>query len=204
MQCQREGYGYRNVVPGGYVVDTPRLYMYLSKLREERDRRDFQFDVYGRVGRDFGTEVRKRALFKLENQNRFAFEGGLQILPYKDFLEETARAKVCLDLPGRGDFCFRLVNSLAIGSCVVAFPHRNKLHVPLVPGKHIVYTKPDFSDLVQRCEYYSRHPAEREEIARNAREYFDLYLHKDNLVRYYLRTCIDVLHNTHFSAATAG
>ncbi|HLH04629.1 MAG TPA: glycosyltransferase [Bryobacteraceae bacterium] len=203
LQYQREGYGHSHVIPGGYVVDTPRLYMYLPRLRQERNRRDFQFDLYGRFGRDFGTEIRERAMSVLESQNRFRFEGGLKILPYKDFLQETARAKLCLDLPGRGDFCFRLVNYLAIGSCVIAFPHRNKLHVPLVPGKHIVYTKPDFSDLVERCEYYLEHPAEREEIARNAREYFDLYLHKDNLARYYIRTCIDMLAHKQMPARAA-
>lgn len=193
MQYQLEGYAYRNVIPGGYVVDTPRLYMQLTKLREARDTKRFEFEVYGRFGREFGTEIRKRAVGLLERQKRFAFEGGLNILPYHEFLQEATRAKVCVDLPGRGDFCFRLVNYLAIGNCVIAYPHRNQLHVPLVPGKHIVYAKSDLSNLVELCEYYLEHSEEREEIKRNARNYFDCYLHKDNLANYYLRTCFDVL-----------
>ena len=101
--------------------------------------------------------------------------------------------KSALICPVKAIFVFRLVNYLAVGSCVIAFPHRTKLHVPLVNGKHIVYAKPDFSDLVKLSEHYLHHADEREEIAHNAREFFDLYLHKDNLALYYLRTCLDRL-----------
>jgi spore maturation protein CgeB len=82
---------------------------------------------------------------------------------------------------------------MAIGSCVIAYPHKARLNVPLIDRKHIVYCKEDFSDLIDLCEYYLTHDDEREQIARNAREFFDLNLHKDNLVRYYLRTCLDRL-----------
>lgn len=193
MQYLRDGYDFSNVVPGGYVPDSRRLYLHLSSLRKERARQDLQFDVYGRFGQNFGREFREPAVSLLQTQKQFHFEGGMKMLPYREFLRESAHSKICIDLPGKGDFCFRLINYLALGSCVVAYPHRTMLHVPLVPGKHIVYTQPDFSDLVALCAHYLDHAAEREEIARNAREFFDLYLHKDNLALYYLRTCFDRL-----------
>lgn len=191
MQYDWQGYGRENVVPGGYVPGTNRLYFYLTSRRKLRERQLFRHDVYGRFGREFGKSIREQALSLLEAQQCFAFEGGLKLVPYAVFLEEVARSKVCIDLPGTGDLCFRLVNTLAIGSCIVAYPQQTRLPVPLVPGKHIVYTRPDLSDLVSLCEHYVEHAAEREEIARNAREYFDLNLHKDNLILYYLRTILD-------------
>ncbi|MBK8147788.1 MAG: glycosyltransferase family 1 protein [Acidobacteria bacterium] len=193
MQFAKRGYGIDSVVPGGYVPDGKRLYHHLGNLRELRQRREFRYDVYGRFGLAYAREIREKACGILNRQDRFAFEGGMKMVYYLEFLQEVARSKVCIDMPGLGDFCFRLINYLAIGSCVIAYPHRTMLNAPLVDRKHIVYCKEDFSDLVDLCEYYLNHDDEREQIAANAREFFDLYLHKDSLVKYYLRTCLDRL-----------
>lgn len=193
MQFDGRGYPFDHVVPGGYVADGKRLYFHLNKLRRMRDKENYLFDVNGRFGLDYSREIREKATDILRTQNKFSFEGGMKMVSYLEFLKEITRSKICIDLPGLGDFCFRLMNYMAIGSCVIAFPHRSRLHVPLIDRKHIVYCKDDFSDLTELCEYYLEHDEEREEIARNAREFFDMYLNKDNLTRYYLRTCLDRL-----------
>lgn len=193
MQFAKRGYGFANVIPGGYVPDGKRLYQHLGNLRKLRQSGNFKFDVYGRFGLAYARETREKAVQLLSDQEHFAFEGGMKTVLYLEFLQEVARSKVCIDMPGLGDFCFRLINYLAIGSCVVAYPHRTMLNMPLVDRKHIVYCREDMSDLVDLCEHYLFHDAERERIARNAREFFDLYLHKDNLVKYYLRNCLDRL-----------
>ena len=193
MQYAQEGYGHQHIVPGGYVPDSKSLYVYLNKFRKIRSDIEPTIDVIGRFGLDYSREIREKATNILKEQKSFNFEGGMKKVSYKEFLEEAARAKICIDLPGLGDFCFRLVNYLSIGSCIVASPHRTILHEPLIDRKHIVYSKADFSDLVELCEYYLENESERIEIVNNSRDYFDLNLHKDNLVKYYLRTCFDFL-----------
>lgn len=193
MQHARDGYDFDNVVPGGYVPDGKRLYFHLRKLRKLKDSKNYLHDVYGRFGLNYAREVREKAVDLLNRQSSFSFEGGMKTVSYNEFLREAARSKICIDLPGLGDFCFRLVNYLAVGSFVIAYPHGNVLHEPLVDRKHIVYCKEDFSDLQELCEYYLENDTMRETIAENGRRFFNLYLHKDNLVRYYLRTCLDRL-----------
>lgn len=188
MQFDQEGYSFEHVVPGGYVPDGKRLYYYLSKLRRQKTK---TFDVNGRFGLAYAREIREQAVDILSNQDKFEYIGGMTTVSYLEFLNEVARSKICIDMPGLGPFCFRLVNYLAIGSCVIAYPHKAILHTPLVDRKHIVYCKEDFSDLNDLCEYYLAHDSERQEIAQNAREFFDLNLHKDNLVRYYLWKCLN-------------
>ena len=186
MQFKKGGYGRQNVIPGGYVPDGKRLYFHLESLRGLRDMHDYRFDVNGRFSLNYAPEIRKHAIGLLSDQDKFDFEGGLKTVTYHNFLKEVARSKICVDLPGLGPLCFRLMNYLAIGTCVVAYPHESILHVPLIDREHIVYCKPDLSDLIDLCEHYLTHVEERERIARNARKYFDQNLHKDNLVRYYL------------------
>ncbi len=193
MQYDAQGYDFQNVVPGGYVPDGKRLYFHLAKLRRLRDKKEYLYDVSGRFGLNYAREIREKAVTILNEQKKFGFEGGMKTVSYAEFLKEIAQSKICIDLPGLGDFCFRLVNYLAIGSCIIAYPHRTTFQLPLIDRKHIVYCREDFSDLVELCEYYLENEDERETIAQNARRFFDLYLHKDNLVKYYLRVCLDRL-----------
>jgi hypothetical protein len=193
MQHLRAGYGRENVLPGGYVCDSRKIYLHLARLRRLRDRREFEFDVYGRFSTEFARGTRRRAVEILSKQNVFGFEGGLKKVKYLEFLKEAARARVCIDLPGEGDFCFRLINYLAVGACVVGPRHRTVLNAPLVDGLHIAHTKDDLSDLVEVCRFYVENEEAREEMCRASRAFFERHLHADNLTAYYLRSCLDRL-----------
>ena len=45
----------------------------------------------------------------------------------------------------------------------------------LEPGVHYVEVKDDYSDLETQMDYYSSHPREAEEMARNANRYVDQF-----------------------------
>lgn len=193
MQHLREGYGHANVLPGGYVSDGRKIYLHLPRLRKIRDRRDFAFDVSGRFSLEFAGETRRKAVEILSAQKDFRFAGGLTKVSYVEFLKEIARSRICIDLPGEGDFCHRLINYFAVGACVVAARHKNVLNAPLVDREHLAYAKDDFSDLVEICKFYLENEEAREEMCRKSRQFFEQNLHKDNLTRYYLRACLDRL-----------
>jgi hypothetical protein len=188
MQFDRAGYASDHVVPGGFVPRDEEIYSYLPRLRAARDKQPFRYDVYGRFGREFATEVRARAAEILQNQARFRYEGGLSKVRYSRSLREVARAKICIDLPGNGAFCFRLIDYLAVGACVISYPHANRLPRPLVDREHIVYCREDLSDLPDLCEHYLHNDDEREKICLRSRAYFDANLHRRRLAAYYLET----------------
>jgi hypothetical protein len=188
MQYANAGYDDQKIVPGGYIT-YPALYDFLPYLRA-RDRSRFEFDAYGRFGNESAVAIRGSAIEKLKKQKRFQYTVTWNPVRYCRSLMEIARSKVCIDLPGQGSFCFRLVDYLAVGACIIAYPHSTKLPVPLVHGQHIMYTKSDLSDLEDICQYYVEHKEERERLAGNARDYFDKYLHKSQLACYYLHQMI--------------
>lgn len=185
------GYPQANVVPGGYVpLKQQTLHRHLAQLRRETRA---SHDVYARFSLAYSPEVRGRVLALLEEQERFSFTGGSKLAMYTQYLRDVGRSRVCIDVPGVGPLSYRLVEYLAVGSCIVSYPHDAQLHVPLVDRKHVVYVKKDLSDLVDLCDHYVNNPGERRELAENAREYFDKYLHRDQLAAYHLHSVLERL-----------
>jgi hypothetical protein len=195
-----EGYPQQSVRPGGYVPASDAIYPRLRLLRARRGRPRFSYDVYGRFGLRFPSETRKRAFEILSSRQDFRYEGSLfryeggpDKVPYKEYLVEITRAKVCVDMPNGGDLTYRLVDYLAVGACVVRPRGVARLHVPLVDGEHIAYCAPDLSDLGDVCAALVRDDERRERIARGARDYFDAYLQRRQLGSYYLSEICDAL-----------
>jgi glycosyltransferase involved in cell wall biosynthesis len=193
LQFNNVGYGDDRIRPGGFVARSGKVYSYLPILRSwSLDQTKKRYDVYGRFGPWFGFETRSKAIGILKGQQRFQFAGDINRVPYARYLREAARARICIDLPGNGPFCFRLIEYLALGGCVVAYPHRTRLSAPLEDREHIIYCKEDMSDLVELCEEYLNNESERIRIGRNAAEFFDKYLSVDVLSEYYVRSAIDM------------
>jgi hypothetical protein len=198
MQFDRAGYSDPGVVPGGYVAGNRELYRRLRLFRQLR-RLPRRSDVYARFGLRFGAELRCRAVEVLRERPDLTFAGGLTHyeggpppISYRRYLHELGRARMALDLPGRGDLCFRLVEALALGVCVIRPSSRVQLHVPLVAGEQVVECSADLEDLGDVCSRLVRDDAERERIARNGREYFDRYLGRRQLAAYYVHEILRV------------
>jgi glycosyltransferase involved in cell wall biosynthesis len=148
-------------------------------------------DAYCRFGKDKSVGVRTRAVELLTAQELFVFRGGFGRVRYAESLVESVKARVCVDLPGLGPLCFRLVDYLAVGATIVSVPHVCRLHIPLEEGRQIVFCEPDLSDLVDVIDALRRDPARTERLGREAREYFQRALDYRQLTRYYLATLFE-------------
>jgi hypothetical protein len=190
MQYATEGYSRANVVPGGFIPAYSNIYLYLEQVRKLRARQTYSYDAYGRFGGRFAKNIRGQAVEQLSSQTQFSYQGGIGRVSYKDSLFEIARSKVCIDLPGYGPLCFRLIDYLAVGACIIAYPHQAKLPVPLTPGREIIYCREDLSDLNDLCEFYIHNGQEREAVAQAARAYFNDNLCRPKLASYYINTIL--------------
>ena len=81
------------------------------------------------------------------------------------YLEELARCNIVLNFRGGGWDTLRYWEVPAIGSFMIT--QKPQIHIPhdFVHGEHVIHCKDDLSDLLDLCQYYLDHPAEREEIA---------------------------------------
>jgi hypothetical protein len=184
------GYGRENVEPGGFLTLARDLYALYPRLRALRARTRPRHDLYGRFSTLYAAEVRSRAVTLLETQRRFSFRGGLEPVLWSEFVREACAARLCLDLPGRGPFCYRLVEYMALGCPVVGLRHAAEMHVPLVDGRHIAYAREDLHDLVDVAARRLADDAGLQALGRGAADYFDRFLHPRQLAAYYLDRCL--------------
>jgi hypothetical protein len=186
MQYRIGGYDDSRIVPGGYVPGQPYLERYVAGLRHIRRTAPPRFDVYGRFSAGYAPGVRQTAVELMRNQQRVRYEGELALLRYSAYLKEAARSLVCLDLPGNGDMCHRLVDYLAIGCCIVRPQPVTRLPVPLTDGVNVRYVATDLSDLVDTCAELVADPDRSRAMGLAAAEYFDTHLQSEALAAWYI------------------
>ena len=134
----------------------------------------------------WAQEIRTRAITLLSEQRGFGFEGGTKLTHWGQYMDETCAARVCLDLPGNGELCYRLVEYLAVGACVIGPELGAELHVPLQTGVHLVRVPRDLEGLVEWCERLLADEELRAALRGAAADYFDRYLALNQLGAYYL------------------
>ncbi len=188
MQHRRGGYDRPGIRPGGYVSKQPALYRYARRWRAQRERSRPSLDVLGRFGMNWAQTIRGQAIAALQAQDRFRFQGGGQALWWGEYMDELGQARVCLDLPGLGEFCYRLVEYLAVGACVIGPELDAEMPVPLQSGVQLLRIPRNLDGLVEACECLVRDDGERHRIQCAAGEYFDRYLALEQLGAYYLDT----------------
>jgi glycosyltransferase involved in cell wall biosynthesis len=143
--------------------------------------------VFGRYSLKFGGPLRTAAIERLRSDGRLDYSGGTRRTHHTRYLREMARARVCVDLPGQGPFCCRLVEGLAMGCLIVAPRHAAEMPVELRDRVEVVYCREDLSDLADLCAEYVQDESLREPVEAAAARYFDEHLHPARLAERYLR-----------------
>jgi hypothetical protein len=188
LQYRRGGYGTGHIRPGGYVSKQPALYRHARRWRALRAHTAPHHDVLGRFGTSFQQDIRHQAIALLQGQSGFEFYGGTGPVWWGEYMDEMATARVCVDLPGRGELCYRLVEYLAVGACVVGPELRAQLHVDPEPGVHLMRVPRSLDGLLECCQRLLGDEQLRRHLQAGAADFFDRYLALEQLGAYYAST----------------
>jgi len=111
------------------------------------------------------------------------------------YLQELARCKIVLNFRGGGWDTMRYWEVPAVGSFMIS--QRPQFVIPnnFEHEKHVVFCQDDLSDLIERCEYYLKNDANREQIATNGKNHL-LQHHTDvKRAEYIIKTVRNVYKN---------
>lgn len=186
LQFQQGGYPSASIIPGGYVAPKLSIYRHAHRWRSIQEQLDGESPIFARFSPN--SDIR-RELLKIIDRAGWATEHIVVGSSWLAYMRELSQAPVCLDAPGRGEHCFRLVEGLAAGACLMGPELSAELHVPT--GDAVMRVRRDLSDLVETCEKLLQNPEARSELRRRAADYFDRFLDLPQLGAYYVRSILD-------------
>ncbi len=145
---------------------------------------EFEHDVFF-VGKD--TSQERRALVDRLLDSEYDFYGGLQEkkeklperlktkrLGKKEYIKTIRNSKINLAPEGLGEFTYRHLEIWWACAFMLCSPSINELELPLdvEDGVHYV-TYESEDDLLDKIDYYLKHPQQRKQIAQNGRKAFE-------------------------------
>jgi len=174
---------------------------YFYKLRSVTE---YKYDVFFNCG-GYGekAKMRDKVITLLKSNRRINFYGGFIKDPYlrnlypeninknfgyTEYLKNLASSKITIKTSGHLDcLAWKLSEQLALGKLIISEKLVNQLPVDLEDKKNIVFMKTDLSDLEDLVTYYLENEREKRKIEKNARIYFDEYMHPRKIVEHYLK-----------------
>lgn len=206
IQYHEEHFKKKNVFPIGQTVTSLKFLEQLPNLRKLKNQKNYELDIIGLFrATNYKLRCKMVELIKKENFNSLVGVSGYRNRPpvpknlqgkridYLEHLKKQCQSKICLSSPGVGNFTsfwsWRTTEILGMG-CFLFTPPAT-CYLPNFPKKCWAEFNLDFSNMIDKINYYLKHDKEREEIAQNGRNYFDQYLRPDKMCNYLIEKTLE-------------
>lgn len=175
------------IVPWIYFPQTIQDYDSFYKKRQEVNLID---KFYFR-----GTSIEHRPILRYFDS--FYFTGPNANKCFLNYAEEAINHKIGFSAAGRGEFCYRDIEYMAMGIPFMRFKYNNEMFEPLIPNYH--YISVEWPDGVEKEHTLTEKHARAVEkrfievkddlnflnfISKNAREYYEKYIDLKNSIEH--------------------
>ncbi|MEK0338053.1 MAG: glycosyltransferase, partial [Nitrosopumilus sp.] len=149
-------------------------YENLNVLRQEKLKENYKYEVMGlfrKVSMSSRLHCVERVLKQknwnsyvtvYDNKSLFLSNAGVKKLPYVEHLKLQVHSKICLSIADKACRCFRDTEVLGFGGCLLVFGLSDDYPDFLHDKSCWISIKKDFSDFVEKVNYYLQHDEERE------------------------------------------
>lgn len=189
---------YPRMRPIGQIIAEPKYADYLDGLRKEKRARAYNYDIIGIFATtNYDLRIKAVEIINSKNWKSLAWVWNTFLkrpkapsalvktqLGIREHLRLQSHTKLCLALPGIGDWTFRHVEVMGMGNCLVS--PKPQVLLPGNPENCWIQISRDFSDFVEIVDYYLKHEDERECIAHNGAIYYENYLSPTAQAKYML------------------
>jgi hypothetical protein len=159
------------------------------KLKNKKYVQTIDFEELERQG--FPTTKKYKTILNKKNMKETFFIGytTAERIERKD----QDKFKYIINIDGHVS-AFRLSLEMNTGSCVllVDSPYILWFRSILKPYEHFIPVKEDLSDLLKQIKWCKKHDKECEQIAQNAKKFYNLYLQKDGILDYMQKLFINL------------
>lgn len=166
---------YKRDSAGNYIIDTKRTYY-------SRDARG-KYIIDNKSGK----------YIRIGDTEKYVYDKHLRKIPNFLTPKEQSEYKYIVNVDGHVS-AFRLSLELSMGSVILLVNSSWKIWYSnlLIPFVHYVPVLEDLSDLIDKIKWCRNNDKKCEEIAKNAKDFFMLYLQKDGVLDYMQKTLSDL------------
>lgn len=187
------------IFPYAESMYRPRdFYNNRERLRKLVNSKNYKWDVGG-LFRCYDKGNRKECIKKLLDANKWNMRvgtcgKGIRLpatisdnwkIPLEEQWEFEAQTKINLGLRGCGYWDFRTTIGWGIGACIMMFPEKDMIEFPHDKSIYIS-GKLDYSDLVEKIDYYLEYEEVRWTVAYNGYQYYNKYFTPEATVNWIL------------------
>jgi len=141
-----------------------------------------------------GTSIEVRTILK-GFSNEY-FEGGLPIGGFETYASDLIHYKAAFSIAGRGEFCYRDIENMAMGVPIIRFEYSHEMNPPLIPNVHYISVPrpainfereltPEYAPLIEkRFLEVKDNKTFLDFISKNAREYYENHIKIDNCIQH--------------------
>lgn len=172
-----------------WVYFPQNIYDYDSYYKKRLGINEFIDKFYFR-----GTSLEIRTIL-LGFQPKY-FEGGLPIGGFDAYASDIINYKIAFSTAGRGEFCYRDIENMAMGIPILRFEYSHEMNPPLIPNFHYISVPrptittehqltPDHAPLIENRFLEVKDDKDfLNFISKNAREYYEKYIKLDNCIQH--------------------
>ena len=183
------------LVPLSYGAKEPLLWLNQGEYHNLALSSPKKYGVHF-LGKIEKNRVGPAKIFRQLPDSQIGHKGNSKRMSFDEYMRDMALAKIAWCPFGNRPKTHREVEAMCAEVAVLMPTQDIEEQEPLIPDVHYICVKPDYSDALEKANYYLKNDDKRAEIARNGRLWYERNTSDTARAKYILDKCLAILSST--------